>query len=182
MPQFTRPGPAHPVPIEPEEWRAIPGWKGYEASTLGRIRSLDRHSAAGSKIRGLMRRLVAGKEGYSTIHLHKDGRSHFHRVARLIAITWVPLPEGFDPAELEVAHINRVSDDDRAVNLEWRSGDLNRPLGEEQAWAKLTASSVRAIRILAGEGVEIGSLARAYGVAVGTVRDALHGVTWKHVE
>ena len=55
-----------------EIWKPIPGYEGYEASTLGRIRSLKY-----GKIRIL--KPFKTKKGYLRVNLWKDGKRKSHK-------------------------------------------------------------------------------------------------------
>jgi len=55
------------------------------------------------------------------------------------------------------------------------------PRGESKTLAKLSEASVRAMRYGARAGFSIGMMAKIAGVSAKTVRDAVNGVTWRHV-
>lgn len=86
---------------EEEQWKDIPGFVGYEASTLGRVRNKNSLKILGGSI------IISG---YVKFHVGKSTLAH-----RLIASTWIPNPEN----KPTVNHKNSIRHDNRAENLEW---------------------------------------------------------------
>jgi hypothetical protein len=74
----------------------VPGFEGlYEASTLGRVRSLDRVDAAGRDIKGRVLKPGVLKSGRLQVTLCKDGVNHQMKVHQVIALAFHgPCPEG----------------------------------------------------------------------------------------
>lgn len=100
----------------PEEWRGIPGYEGsYQASNLGRVRSLDRITWSGRQYKGILRRIqTRNRDGYQTITLSDDcGKLVTHKVHRLVALCFL---KTFD-ITLQIDHKNGIRDDNRACNL-----------------------------------------------------------------
>lgn len=101
-----------------ELWKDIPGYEGiYQASTYGRIRSIDRSIKQGNGIRKLYGKIISqykGRGGYMRLLLH-NGRPKNHRVHRLIAITFVKNPYN----KYDVNHKNGIKTDNRPENLEF---------------------------------------------------------------
>ena len=114
-----------------EMWRTIPGYEGlYEASNLGRIRSIDgkitssaRFSNRVWKQRIIKPKVQARKYGKSDerVCLWKEGKEKTHLVSRLVAKTWC---DGYADG-LTVNHINGNPMDNRAENLEWLTSKEN---------------------------------------------------------
>lgn len=103
-----------------EIWKDIPGYEGYyQASTFGRIRSLDRDrvDTLGRKFRvkGTIRKPATSKDGYLELDLNCDGHVKYFRVRRLVAITFIPNPEN----KPEVNHKDGNKKNNSALNLEW---------------------------------------------------------------
>ena len=103
-----------------EVWKAIPGWEGlYEASTHGRVRSLDRNFIARSgktyKSRGRILKLVTETNGYMRVCLSKNSVRKPKSVHRLVLETFV----GACPAGMEACHNNGNRADNRLENLRW---------------------------------------------------------------
>lgn len=111
-----------------EEWKDIPGYEGiYQASNLGRIRSVDGKTTF-NRLRGEVhwkQRII--KQHYMKhkrkndvrldlrCTLWKDGKPHYYLTARLIAMTWC---DGYSK-ELTVNHIDGNPENNSASNLEW---------------------------------------------------------------
>lgn len=112
-----------------EEWRPIPGYEGYyEASSSGRIRSVERTVSAerqGKRViwrlksRIINPRLTASGYGLVTLSV---GAVHRHwRVHRLVLMAFVgPCPDG-----MEALHANDVHADNRLENLRWGTRSEN---------------------------------------------------------
>lgn len=106
-----------------EIWKDIPGYEGvYQASTLGRIRSLDRtiiRSASKrrgpheAKLKGQVIKPVLRKDGYAVVPLGK--KSPCTRVHQIVAKTFIPNPEN----KPEVNHIDGKKSNNAVTNLEW---------------------------------------------------------------
>ena len=114
-----------------EEWREIPGYEGYyEASTLGRVRSLPRtvpHAAKGpTRLPGQMltpRRST--KRGYPTVRLTRFGVGRHFGIHRLVALAFIPNPEML-PC---VLHWDDDPTNNKVGNLRWgtlRENNLDR--------------------------------------------------------
>jgi hypothetical protein len=110
-----------------EIWKDIPGWEGYyQASNLGRIRSLDRivtHSLGGDKmLKSMIMKQRLFKCGYYYVGLQKEGKTQkMCRVHRLIAKAFHPNPQN----KPEVNHDDGNKLNNCEWNLEWATRKEN---------------------------------------------------------
>lgn len=92
-----------------ERWRPIPGHKGYEASSLGRVRSVPRTLRDGRKAGGVVLAQQRDRDGYLTVKL----RGRRVRVNVAVQLAWA------GPAE--VRHLDGDRTNNRPMNLAWGS-------------------------------------------------------------
>src|SRR5690554_3945556 len=104
-------------------WKRIPGFKDYEASRDGRIRSVTREVLykkngvlKSKKFKGRILKPCPNKDGYLVVSLcARKGRNVSKYVHELIAITFHgPRPEG-----MQILHGNDIKKDNRAANLRY---------------------------------------------------------------
>lgn len=108
-----------------EVWRDIPNYLGYQASNLGRIRSMSRvekfgdSSNASCRIRrGRILKQRVDDSGYYTVNpVAIDGSARPRTVHRLVASSFIPNPYNFP----QVNHKNGNKKDNSVDNLEWCS-------------------------------------------------------------
>ncbi|SDU70588.1 NUMOD4 domain-containing protein [Gordonia westfalica] len=108
-------------PTACEEWRAIPGYAGvYEASNLGRIRSLDRTmvSTNGRTTHRTGQLISPARDSAGHLVVSLYGRDHSKRSARVHRLVLAAFI-GPCPAGHEALHRNSRADDNRLVNLTW---------------------------------------------------------------
>lgn len=95
-----------------EEWRPIPGWEPYEASSEGRIRGRTRaplHAAL-------------NKDGHLYLRLYVRGQRKNIGVHRLVALAFHGEPARPD---LVAAHTNGNATDNRPGNVRWTTQGEN---------------------------------------------------------
>ncbi len=172
-----------------ERWKLIPGFLHYEASSLGRIRTLDRRTldtlGRRQKHRGRMLSLTASRQGYLQVLLYQDGIRRSMLVHRLVATAWL----GECPDGMEVNHKNCNKADNRIGNLEYvtpsenvvHSFDSGRSArGEDHRDNKLSVEQVRSIRAAWESGSSTQTkLAEKYGVSPGTIHKIVSRKRWR---
>lgn len=180
------------MPSLPKEiWKAIPGYDGqYEASSLGRIRSVDwlQEYFVNGKLR---QRATRGKilatsicKGYVATSI-KDKTKRVHHLVMLAFVG--PMPAG-----KQVNHKDGNKANNRRNNLEYETpnGNLLHAVrlglkkgqrGEKSHLAKLTEKQVREIRRLyATRQFTLSKLGRLYQVHYSTISNVISGKRWRH--
>ena len=105
-----------------EIWKDIAGYEGlYMVSSLGRVKSLN-YMHTGKE--GILEQMKH-RNGYLKVNLYKNGKMYQQYVHRLVAIAFIPNPEG----KPEVDHINGKRTDCRYCNLRWVSSIENKNNG-----------------------------------------------------
>lgn len=85
-----------------EEWRPVPGWPGYDVSSLGRVRSVPRILGDGRMAGGKVLRQRVDAKGYAVTGLRSGASTRTVRVHVLVALAFL----GPRPAGMQVLHRN----------------------------------------------------------------------------
>jgi hypothetical protein len=176
-----------------EHWKSIPDFECYEASNLGRIRSIDRVSKlknqGGNCLRSIKGRVISpslhSKTGYQTVSLCIDAKITTHTIHKLIASAWLPCD---DANRIQINHKNGIKTDNRIDNLEWVNRSENQKhaiatglrtaKGEKNSQSKLTKEQVLDIR---ASKLRNGEVAKHYNISPATVCDIQKGRSWTHI-
>lgn len=162
-----------------EQWRPIPGFEPYQASSRGRIRGIKG---------GRILTPVLTQYGYHQVSLCVGGKKLTRFVHRLVAYAFV----GGAPSDAhDVLHWDGDKTNNAIENLRWGTPKDNnedqirhstRVIGSRVGISKLTEPKVRRMRIYAKVGgYPEKKLAEMYGVSRRTVNSILRYKTWKHV-
>ena len=91
-----------------EIWKDIAGYEGhYQVSNFGNVRSIKREPII---LKGDYQ-----KNGYKRVYLWKDGRKQNMLVHRLVALSFLPNPDGYS----DVNHIDENKSNNHVDNLYW---------------------------------------------------------------
>lgn len=177
-------------PSEIEVWKPIPNQEGYEVSSFGNVRSVDRVVSITTK-RGettrryqgrLLKQSFDGKGNYLHVGL---GKRKIVNVHRLVAEAFIPNPLGLP----EINHKDENKTNNRADNLEWCDHIYNNNYGSKRGATngsknpmnKFSEEVVREIKATYIPGdIEYGvtGLARKYGMSQTHVCAIIKGRRW----
>lgn len=177
---------------EIEIWKQIPGYGGYyEASSFGRIRSVDRY-VSGYSARGKRPTLIKRKShlmrfdtrhGYKCLCLYFDGKEKKEQVHTLVLKAFV----GDRPKGFQACHNNGIRSDNRIENLRWDTPESNiadiekhgrRPKGQQVKSSVLSKAQV--LNIKRGE-IGLGKAVRDYGISKTQFYRIKNGESWVHM-
>jgi hypothetical protein len=102
----------------PEAWRAIPGYEGYEVSSLGRVRSVDRFTSDGRNIKGRILKTWIAAGRYQYVGLGRKVKVGVHRLV-CAAFHGDPAPK------MEAAHLDGNPLNNAASNVAWSTRSEN---------------------------------------------------------
>lgn len=176
-----------------EEWRPIPGLHGYDASSLGRIRSWwvrDVGGPKGARVLGLhpkALRATQGRGGYFRLIV---GRGE-HRAMRTVHCMVLEAFSGPRPLGKVACHNDGDPSNNRPDNLRWdtpaantadmmRHGKHDPHRGASQKTAKLSDNLVREIRSSSGK-ISQGAWAEKIGCSPALIGQVRRGEKWSHV-
>lgn len=173
-----------------EIWKPIPSLLGfYEASSLGRIRSISRVSVLNGKhlrpIKGkIIKQTRHKKTGYFYLSVCVNGVVMSRLSHRLIAEAWIENPMN----KPHVNHLKGIKSDNRPSQLEWSTISENRlhsfriglqtAKGSKNSQARLTLEQVLEIRNSTDKN---GVIAKRYNVSPATVCDIQTKRSWSHI-
>lgn len=174
--------------MEQEVWKDIPGFEcRYQASTLGRVRSLDRvilktHPKTGTLFAVTWKgRILKGAGSKYNPHLYvvlgrnRDSRKNQNGspIHQLVALTFLGPP----PVGQEVRHLNGNPLDNRLVNLCYgtRRDNILDVLRIGKPWRKLTRAQAEEIRTRRAAGERGSDLAREFGISQSIVSAIYRG-------
>lgn len=101
--------------MKKEIWKTVPEYESYQVSNMGNVKSIDRLSSNGRKLKGKTMSQVEGTDGYLSVALCKNGKTRHIAVHRLVMLAFVGRPkQGY-----QVNHIDENKLNNQLSNLEY---------------------------------------------------------------
>lgn len=174
-----------------EIWLPINGFEGiYEVSNLGRVKSVERKIFRDNRYQPIRERILSqklSKAGYMIVGLHKNGKSKFKYVHRLVGETFLERPD----YECEINHIDEDKTNNVLSNLEWCThlANVNHGTGRERHDAAiripvscytLEGELVRHYGSITEAGKDLGVLKTSVWAALSGKSKTCKGMIWKY--
>lgn len=178
--------------MEIEIWKPVVEWEdAYEASNLGKIRSINRYVLSGGGRMALKQGRIlkpsVSNVGYCLVYLSCKSKVTTRSIHRLVAKSFIPNPDNL-PC---INHKNGIKTDNRVENLEWCSFAYNTnhacetglsPTGSKQYRSILTEENVKEIRDLIARGAARQvDLAKRFGVGHTIISQIISRKRWRFV-
>ena len=188
-----------------EVWKSIPGFPGYDASNMGRIRSWkpERNYAKAPEEPRILKGNLSNY-GYLMVKLtNAEGKKSGQLVHSLVLLTF----QGPCPAGMECRHLHGVKTDNRwPESIAWgtpkengqdkvrhgtaasgqRNGMHTKPWsrlhGERQPNSKLRDADIPEIRRMIERGIPNGVIGSAFGVSHRVISGIKCGTSWRHAQ
>jgi len=179
-----------------EEWKDVVGYEGiYQVSTHGNVRSLDRVSNRGRRLKGKNMKLCFVKDRYVFCNLcDANGKDKTLPVHRVVAAAFHPNPLN----KKTVNHIDGNKHNNAVSNLEWATFNENmqhaydtglldncRPLKgrkcELHLNCKLLPLDIEMIKCLRKGGFNYDQIARRFNIHYTQVSLICRGKSWQHL-
>lgn len=174
--------------MKKEIWKPIHGYDGYEASSLGRVRSFKIQGR--TKRRAIIPKIMAAYQepsGYVSYALRSPGKTKSLRSHSAVCLAFYGPPK---PGE-EVRHLNGIKNDNRITNLKWGTSKQNkedtlihgkRLRGEKCPSAKLSQKDVLFIRkLFENKKITMTSMAKKFDVSISQISNIVFKKQWKHL-
>jgi hypothetical protein len=170
-----------------EEWRSIPEFIGYEVSSLGRVRSIDRVCGNRPGItKGRLLTPFINRRGYLEVIIRKNSKSTAKIVHRLVAKTFLSNFEN----KPQVNHIDGNKQNNSLENLEWVTNSQNQKhayllglqpsrAGEMNNNTTLKNRDVGNLKEIYNSGKTASEVSKITGVSIQIIRSIIYGRTWK---
>jgi len=170
-----------------EEWRNVPDFEGYQVSSLGRVRGIDRLCGNRPGVtKGKILKPFRNKRGYLEVNLYNNSKSTAKIIHRLVAKAFI----SNDFNKPQVNHIDGNKLNNEVSNLEWMSNSENQlhayslglqpsRAGENNVKAKITDKSVTELKVLYNSGKTIVDISNIMNINVSIIRNIIYGRTWK---
>lgn len=180
-----------------EVWLPIPGYKYYEASSHGRVRSVDRTRPNGrwpgktQRVAGKMLKQISTSQKYLVVGVYTgENRNGYKtrtiRIHVLVAKAFL----GPRPEKNQIAHLNGDPTDNRLENLKYCTPKENeshkythgtRGLGELATNNKLTNKCVLKIREMASQKIPHKQIAKKFKISEKYVGEVFNRRKWTHI-
>ena len=153
----------------------------YAASKCGKIYRISSGKLMASAVN------TVGSMTYVQIRICHNNKASTVKRCRMVASAWIP---NTDPARTHVNHINSISTDDRADNLEWVTPAENmnhgvklggKGIGENLYNSKLTDAEVHDVCKLLRDGLVVKDIAKKFNVSKDIIRKIRAGDTYFHI-
>lgn len=172
---------------EEEIWLPIPSESGYEASNLGRIRSIDRaivYSSGRTRVHPgqILKPRKYPESGYLYVRPNQNTR----KVHRLVAEAF----HGPCPEDKITCHKDGSRDNNREDNLYYGTQKDNMAdrvrhgtaaIGSNHPRAKINEEDVRKIRTLAKNGLPYPEIAKGFAIGTAMVSHIVNRRSWSHI-
>ncbi|WP_276132450.1 NUMOD4 domain-containing protein [Polluticoccus soli] len=162
------------------KWYPIPGYRNYQVSACGRVRSIPRtitlKNGVTRHIKGRELKPVKNKGGYMRVRLCEAGFTRWEYVHRLIGFAMLPKPKG----ATVVHHKNNNSSDNNESNLMWCSHAQNVQFSYDDGRSgNKGGTHYKAVGVIDNELAQsfatIGEWAEATGRNYNTARNIIYG-------
>lgn len=160
--------------MEKEIWKDIHGYEGlYQASTMGRIRSMDREVfSKNGRVQNLKGKILKPDDNNNSLRvlLSNDSNKQRYNVHKLIIFTF----KGMRPEDYDICHGNGDYTDNRLENLRYDTKSQNQidmyRYGNKNGKGKLSIEQVLKIRKLHATGNYTQTkLAEMFKVTIGAI-------------
>lgn len=167
---------------ELEIWKPIEEFLGlYEASNLGKIRTIRRWAAKNPKIMTQYN----PKGRYQEVHFWKEGSTTIRSVHRLVALAFIPNPEN----KPQINHIDGNKLNNCVDNLEWCTNSENQRhayklglksnKGDKNPNSKLSSKEIENIIKLYNSGISIREISIITNNPISRIRCVFYNSSWK---